>query len=396
MTLSAKMGRGLFGYLFVLLLLHPVQGWHLFRALERGARAIGDSVGGAIGKAEHSVGGVLKRGVRATDKFEDSVGGAIGRVEHSVGGAIGRAKDSVGGAFGRVEDSVGGAIDKAEQDWYDGFYRITGLQYDEVSSKFKQNIVGLTPAIGNDGYCASAEVLNVEVWQKQALERKLLGGVVDNIKTLETGGCQHCSGKWPKLMGPSLNHWSPDWTVDDHKKVWSRDELDFSAQQWQDKCSNFYAELHVPLPRRMGLGKYMLTNDGHSKWNQAQGKGCCEVCKSGWTPWGRECRMGLTCQPGFDKVKGAWTGVCVGEGYLGGALRGSWNVWRHIMETAVPGAAVETAVPGAIDAGFFAFEDAVAELDNRLSVLVNQRMAPGAPAPGPRHIGDLPTAARAA
>ena len=95
-------------------------------------------------------------------------------------------------------------------------------EWDEGSAWVKQKVLGQTASIGKDGYCSGVGVLNVEVWQKQALQHKAGGkgggglrvqGSGFSLKLEETDECEHCFGKVPKVMGPDYNHWTPDWTV---------------------------------------------------------------------------------------------------------------------------------------------------------------------------------------
>ena len=93
---------------------------------------------------------------------------------------------------------------------------------------------------------------------------------------------------------------------------WEGKQSDFTDEQWQNQCTTFYTEfLRYP----------------HLSWQL--GKGCCEPCGKAWTPWGRECRVGLTCHKGPNDAQA----VCVGEGWMGSGLRRVANVSKLFPPT---------------------------------------------------------------
>ena len=214
-------------------------------------------------------------------------------------------------------------------------------------------------------YCEAPGVLNISTWQANSLERKMLGGFMDDsngwieeAKFLGSFGhfgtikCEHCfRDSAGGLVGPSENHWSPVWEEQDS-------ETPTAPEVWQQKCTAFYASKFAPIERQLVgavAGKevnkdlFVFTNDGHSAYNEAQGDGCCAECD----PWKRQCKSGLTCQNvAFEQ--GGSANLCVGENSLEGGMRRVGHTVKDVVEQVVLGgifARAGVALKGALGLG---------------------------------------------
>lgn len=245
----------------------------------------------------------------------------------------------------------------------------------------------IRPGLGTleeHAYCQAPGVLNPRIWREGSNERKILRGFADDPlkntwnwvkrgwgavrglfrrKDASEGSasseeqdvmvkkqCPQCEkddqGRW---YGPSVKHWSPLWTpgfgLQSMQKLSAAEMdaiygLETLQKVWLNDCTAFYAKEFAPTERvlaakagQLVAGKnpswlFALTNDGHSDFADAQGRGCCAEC----TPGLRQCKSGLTCSR---------AGVCVGENAFVDGMRRVAHTAEEVAKAVLLGQAVE-------------------------------------------------------